>query len=72
MHNSYVKGEEHWTKVLSAALNVLVNWKGGNSPPSHKYEYREGVDLKNKGNAGGLMGDCYNCGKFWHMVWDCT
>ena len=40
MHNSYVNDEERWTKTLADALNVLVNWKGGERPPAQKYESR--------------------------------
>ena len=29
MHSSYIKGEDYCPKTLPAALNVLVNWKGG-------------------------------------------
>ena len=57
MHNIYTNGEDFWTKTILATLNVLVKWKGGNNPPENKYESREGVTLKTKGNLGGFRGD---------------
>ena len=57
MNKIYVNREDRWIKTLSDALNVLVKWKGGNNPPENKYESREGVTLKTKGNLGGFRGD---------------
>ena len=48
MHNRYVNSEDRWTKILSAALNVLVNWKGGERPPAQQYEYIKGDALTTK------------------------
>ena len=54
MHNIYVKGNTRWPKTLSAALDMLVNCKGGKRPPVQNYGSREGFDLKTKGNLGGF------------------
>ena len=35
MHKSYVNGKDRWTKTLSSALNVLLNWKWGKRPTEH-------------------------------------
>ena len=71
MHNRNVNGKDRWPKKISAAMNVLVNWKGGRRPLVHKYKSREGVELKNKVNNGGFRGDYYNFGKYGHIVRDC-
>ena len=71
MHNSYVNGEEHCPMTLAAALNVLVDWKGDNIPPSQQYESIKRVALTTKGNIGRFRGDCYNCGNSSHMAWYC-
>ena len=70
MHNSYIKGKNRWQNTLSAALNVLVNWKGRGGP-SQKYESSNGVALTTKDNHSGFKGYCYNCGKYGHMSRDC-
>ena len=58
MHNSYINVNYVWTKTLPAALNLLVHWEEGKSPPAQKYESREGVALRTKDNTGGFRGDC--------------
>ena len=70
-HNSYVNGEDYWNKTLSAALNMLVNWKGGKKYPEQQYEYNKGMGLTTKANTRGFRGDFQNCGKSGHMAWDC-
>ena len=67
---SYVNGEECWPKILSAALNVLVNWKGKKSPPAQQYKSSKGIYLTTKVNTGGFRSACYNCGKSRHMARD--
>ena len=47
MHNSYVNSKDRWTKTLSAALNVLVIWKGRKRPPAQQYESSKGVAQEN-------------------------
>ena len=56
MHNSYVNGKDRWPKTMPAALNVIVNWKGGKMPPVQQYESSEGVALTTKDNPGGFRG----------------
>ena len=71
IQNSYVNGKDLWTKTISDALNVLVNWKGGKRPPIQQYESSEGVALTTKRKSGGFKGDCYKHGKYGHMDQDC-
>ena len=37
-------------------MNVLVNWKGGKSPPAQQYKSSKGVALTTKGNHGEFRG----------------
>ena len=57
MHTSYVNGKNCFPKTLSAAPNVLVNWKVEERPPIQQYESREVVSLTTKGNPGGFRED---------------
>ena len=71
IQNSYVNGKDLWTKTISDALNVLVNWKGGKRPPIQQYESSEGVALTTKRKSGGFKGNCYKRGKYGHMDRNC-
>ena len=71
-HNSYVNGKDRWHKTMLSALNVIVNWKGGKSPPVKQYESIKGVAMTTKGNTGGFKGDCYNFWKYSNMARECN
>ena len=71
MHNSYVKGKDHWPQKISDALNVIVKYKGRKMTIAHQYGSSKGVALTTKGNTGGFNGDCYNCGKYRRMTQEC-
>ena len=44
---------------MSAALNVILTWKGGKRSPAHKLESNDGVDITTKRIPIRFRGDYY-------------
>ena len=54
MHNSHVIIEDRCPNTLSAALNLIVNFKGWKRHPAQKYESRKVMALTTRGNIVGF------------------
>jgi hypothetical protein len=79
MENSYLNGLDNYPRTITAAYNLLVNWKGdpGRQP---RHVVSDGVAFTNNGVALVNPGcpkrdmatiDCRNCGEYGHYTTDC-